>query len=255
MAIENARGYTESLQARAELQRSTAAKDEFLGILAHELRTPITTIYGGARFLNSRGANVSEETRRQLTEAMQEDASKLNRLVENLLTLARTEIGQQIPREPVQMDKLLEGFVADYSRRRPGRQLLLRTPSQANGEPAIVEASPAYVEQILGNLVENSNKYSEIGLPIEIDLTRNGDEVQVVVRDRGPGIAAEEINLIFDSFYRSEKTARKAPGKGLGLAVCKRLVEAHCGRIWAQPRPGGGLEVGFALPALGGDEL
>jgi two-component system sensor histidine kinase KdpD len=109
-------------------------------------------------------------------------------------------------------------------------------------------AEPHYLEQVLRNLLSNADKYSPPDTTIEITISRRDDEGDIVVLDRGPGISPEESEIIFERFYRSDRTANKAAGIGLGLTVCKRLVEAQAGRIWARPRQGGGLEVGVTLP-------
>jgi signal transduction histidine kinase len=102
---------------------------------------------------------------------------------------------------------------------------------------------------VVRNLLSNADKYSPKGAAIEISLRRAGEGVgELVVRDRGVGIDPEEAELIFERFYRSERTSRLVGGSGVGLALCKRLIEAMSGQIWARPREGGGLEVGFSLP-------
>jgi two-component system sensor histidine kinase KdpD len=103
-------------------------------------------------------------------------------------------------------------------------------------------------EQVLRNLLTNADKYSPADSPVEIAVHARGDEVDISVLDRGPGIAPEETEIIFQRFYRSDRTATQAAGIGLGLTVCKRLTEAQAGRIWARLRDGGGLEVGVTLP-------
>ncbi|HLF71210.1 MAG TPA: ATP-binding protein [Dehalococcoidia bacterium] len=244
IAIDNARLYSEAQRVQAQLQLAADKKDEFLGLVAHELRTPITTIYGGARFLNSHRLDMDDDTLRELLGTMEEDASRLHRLVENLLALARMERGYEIPREPVHVQRLIEGVVASYRRHHPKREIAL----QIEAGSLIIDAGPTYLEQVAVNLIENADKYSPPGVSIDIGVRETRGEVEVTVRDRGPGLREDELELVFDSFYRSERTSGKAQGKGLGLAVCRRLVEAHGGRIWAKSRPGGGLEVGFALP-------
>lgn len=113
-------------------------------------------------------------------------------------------------------------------------------------------ANETYLEQVIANLLENADKYSPPEQVVDLTVERQGDRVVFRVLDRGPGVAPEELSLIFDSFYRSERTSQ-LPGKGLGLAICKRLVEVQGGNIWARSRLGGGLEVGFSLPLEEGD--
>jgi two-component system osmolarity sensor histidine kinase EnvZ len=117
-----------------------------------------------------------------------------------------------------------------------------------------VAGVPAYVERVLRELFHNAEKYGRQGEPgPELQAWREGNEVVVRVLDRGVGIEESETESIFERFYRSERTARFVKGAGLGLTVCKRLIEAQSGRIWARPREGGGLELGFALPVGEGD--
>jgi signal transduction histidine kinase len=250
MALNNALRFKEAQQTEEELRYANEAKDEFLGFVAHELRTPITTIYGGARFLNTRAGFLDEDAKKELLQAVEEDAEKLNRLIDNLLALARMELGREVPKEPLQIAHFMDNVAQAFRRRRPGRELIIRN----NATRSVVLAGPTYLEQVLSNLLDNADKYTQVGPPLEIEISSTEDEIIIRVLDRGPGLRPEELGRIFESFYRSEHTAQRAPGKGLGLAVCKRLIEAHGGRIWAVPRPEGGLEVGFSLPAAADDE-
>jgi K+-sensing histidine kinase KdpD len=108
---------------------------------------------------------------------------------------------------------------------------------------------PAYIERVLRELLHNAEKYRREGQSgPEVRAFHERNEIIVLVLDRGPGIEESEAEAIFERFYRSQRTARAAKGAGLGLTVCKRLIEAQSGRIWARQREGGGLELGFALP-------
>jgi signal transduction histidine kinase len=111
-----------------------------------------------------------------------------------------------------------------------------------------------YLEQVLENLFSNAEKYSPAREPITIDIIREHAEVKIRVLDRGGGISDEEASYLFDAFYRSDETSRRASGLGIGLAVCKRLVTAQGGRVWAAPRDGGGAEFGFAIPIIEEDD-
>jgi two-component system sensor histidine kinase KdpD len=114
----------------------------------------------------------------------------------------------------------------------------------------MIEVEPTYFRQILTNLLSNADKYSPAGEPVVVNTTLKDDNVCVEVTDAGDGVASGEEDKIFDTFFRSEKTATKAPGQGLGLTVCRKLVEAQGGVIWARNNAGGGFSVGFSFPAM-----
>jgi two-component system sensor histidine kinase KdpD len=244
VALENARLYSQSQETQDELKKANIAKTEFIGMLSHELRTPLTTIYGGARLLHTRRDSLPEQDAIELIESIEEESERLRRLVENLLALARADVGEEVARDIISVGPIVDQTVKQFTNRRPGRPIEVRVE---RGLPLVL-AEPTYVRQVLHNLITNADKYSPSGLPIDVEGFKDGDGVEIRVLDRGPGVPPEEIGQIFGSFYRSERTARTATGKGLGLTVCKRLVEAMGGAVWARPRAGGGLEVGFSLP-------
>jgi signal transduction histidine kinase len=237
--------YRSSQELAEELRQVAIAKDEFLGVVSHELRTPTTTIYGGLRLLETRRGQLSAETVDELIDTASEEAGRLVRLIENLLTLARLQLGQEMDQEVLSLNVLAADAVRAFQQAYKGREV---ESTLGENLPPVV-GTPAYVTQILLNLLSNAAKYSPAGAPIEIVSSFADDEVRLVVLDRGPGVAETERERIFESFYRSSKTSALATGQGLGLTVCKRLIEALGGRIWAQNRPGGGFEIGFALPA------
>jgi PAS domain S-box-containing protein len=244
LAVENAMLYQRSQEIGEELRKANEAKDEFLGLVSHELRTPITTIFGGARLLRTRNDNLDEESRIGVLQDIEQESERLHRIVEDLLVLARAELGEEVQTEPILVQRMTERTVSAFNKRRPGRAFVLHLD---DGLPP-VRASNVYLEQILRNLMNNADKYSPPDTEIEIHARMEGDDVVVSVMDRGPGIPAEESELIFERFYRSVGTAKTAGGAGIGLTVCRRLVEAQHGRIWAEPREGGGLIVSFSLP-------
>lgn len=245
ISLENARLYAEAQERESEMVRANDAKDEFLGMMSHELRTPITVIHGGARVLRGRGEQLGQETRVALLSDIERESERLARMLENLLAMARVEFDQAPSLEPMLVQHVVERIIANYRQGAAGRQILF------DPEPhlPVVAAEPAYLEHVVRNLVSNAEKYSPPGTSVEVRLEREGEHaVALRVRDRGFGIGAEEAERIFERFYRSNRTAKLAGGAGMGLAVCKRLVEAMSGQIWARPREGGGLEVGFSLP-------
>jgi K+-sensing histidine kinase KdpD len=237
ISADNARLY-------AEARRANDAKDEFLGLMSHELRTPITVIHGGARVLRSRGQAIDRETADGILRDVERESERLSRMLENLLALSRAELDHEVVVEPVLLQRLvpalLPGLLPGH-----GRDMTVTV----EGEPEAVAGEPGYIEHILRNLVGNAAKYSPQGSPIDIAIRASPGGAEVAVLDRGFGVAPGEADRIFERFYRSDRTARLASGAGLGLAVCKRLVEAMSGQVWARPREGGGLEVGFSLRA------
>jgi PAS domain S-box-containing protein len=235
----------ESQRTARELAASNASKDELLALISHELRTPVTTILGSANLIRRRPEGLPMEASAELVEAIEEESRRLMLLIESLLSIARSDLGRSEAREVTHLDQLVASVIDRFRARNSKREV-----NWYAGELPPLEAIRTYIEQVIENLVENADKYSPPGLPIEVraDTSEDGRAVEVRVLDRGTGIAEEEADLIFQSFYRSPSNATVATGKGLGLTVCKRLVEIHGGDIWATPREGGGLEVGFRIP-------
>jgi len=244
LALDNAHLYEESQEVQEALRVAGEAKDEFLGMMSHELRTPITAIYGGARLLRARGARLDEEKKSAIMYDIEHESERLFRMVENLLVLSRLELGQEAATEPVMAQRVTEKAVSQFRGRRPTREITFDFDS----DTPPVAAQSAYLELVLRNLLSNADKYSPAESPIELQMKRGTDEVEIAVGDRGPGITEEEEEIIFDRFYRSERTSGRASGIGMGLTVCKRLIEAQSGRVWARRREGGGLEITFTLP-------
>jgi len=141
---------------------------------------------------------------------------------------------------------VIRRFARSFGESRPEREIVVDVSDEL--APALAE--PTYVEQVLRNLVSNVEKYAPAESPIELRAAMNGGaEILISVRDRGPGIPEEERDAVFERFYRSSQIPKRVRGMGMGLTVCRRLVEAQRGRIWLAPREEGGLEVSFTLPA------
>jgi signal transduction histidine kinase len=244
IVLENAWLYSEARAVQDELRRANVAKDEFIGVMSHELRTPITTIYGGARLLNARRRHLDESDVDEMIASIEEEAERLYRLVENLLALARMELGAEISQDPIAVGPVIEQVIKQFGSRHPNRPIEV---SLADALP-LAKGDSTYLHQVLHNLITNADKYSEQGLPIEVSASADDNEITVTVRDHGKGVDPAELGQIFESFYRSQRTAREARGKGLGLTVCKRLVETMGGEVWARNADSGGLIVGFTLP-------
>jgi PAS domain S-box-containing protein len=238
---------TERRAAEEALRASNAVKDEFLGLVSHELRTPVTTIFGNARLLRDKGDRLAEHDRKSMIVDMADDSERLLGIIENLLLLTRLEAGPHIDLEPQVLAHIVRKSIDSFRRRHPGRTVTLST------EPRhiIVEADRTYLELVMENLLSNADKYSPAGRDVDVLIQVDDAEAQVIVLDRGIGVDETEAAKLFTPFYRTEAAKSRANGIGIGLAVCKRVVEGQDGRIWARPRAGGGSELGFALPLAG----
>jgi PAS domain S-box-containing protein len=238
------------LEATAdELRTANAAKDEFLSLVSHELKTPLTTIRGNAEVLSRGGERLDDETRSGALADILAESERLHRIIENLLLLARAERGQDLQSEPLLVIRVVNRVLARHRKRYPGRVFEVLE----HGDPRPVVFSEDFLEQVFENLVSNAEKYSPSDQPILVEFRREPHEVQLRVLDRGIGIDEAEQPRLFTPFYRSLSSSHRAEGLGIGLAVCKRLVEAQGGRMWAANRAGGGSEFGFALPITDAD--
>jgi PAS domain S-box-containing protein len=230
-----------------EMLRREKVRETFIGVLSHELRTPVTTIFGGSKLLAKEGSSLDAATRRSIFQDIHEEAERLQRLVEDVVALNRfgEETGD-VSWEPVLLHRVLPGVVRSEQERWPGVRFELELA------PALptVSADPTYVEQVIRNLISNAAKYGGAGSTVVVSASAGDDEVLVRVLDDGPGFPSEETGRLFELFYRSPGTAATASGAGIGLFVCARLVAAMGGRIWAERRSDGGAEFGFALPRL-----
>ncbi len=244
LAVERTRLVAEAtrLQLVAESDR---LKSALLHSISHDLRTPLVAIKGAASTLRDDSVPWDPAAEQALLETIETEADRLNRLVRNLLDMSRIESGTCLP--PTEL-VLFEDVLGPVLRRlRPA----------LNGRPIVVDVAEdlpfvpmalLQIDQVLTNLLENAAKYAPPGTPITITAVLNEDALHVSIADQGPGIPTTERERIFDKFYRLSAPETSAGGAGLGLAICKYWVEAHGGRIWTDPRPGGGAIFTFTLP-------
>jgi signal transduction histidine kinase len=222
------------------------ARDAFLGMLSHELRTPITTIYAGSKLL-ARDRGLPDDVRTGIFEDIHSEAERLHRLVEDVVALTRFGEGAlEVGSEPVLLQRILPAVARSEEGRWPGGSIIVRLESDLPP----VSGDATYVEQVVRNLLANAMKYGGPGAPATIEAEAGHDEVVVRVLDDGPGFPDDEAESLFRLYYRSPTISRKVSGSGVGLYVCARLIDAMGGRIWAFNRPQGGAEFGFALRAM-----
>jgi PAS domain S-box-containing protein len=200
--------------AEEALQAANRVKDEFLGMVSHELRTPLTTVLGLADMLRRRMDQMDRDTRMEALEQLEEDAKRLNELIENMLLLSRAERAAFEP-EPVLLQRLAPMVLAVAAERHRDARWEMDVPE----ELPPVAGKAGWLEQVLHNLVANSVKYSATPASVRVEAERAGHDIQLRVLDRGRGVRGEDTELMFEPFYRSPRAAASQPGVGLGLAV------------------------------------
>lgn len=229
-----------------ELRRLERSRRDLVANVSHELRTPVAAILGFAETLAA-GEAEGEDARRFL-QLMRREAERVARLVEDLLRLARLESPEfTVRRQPLDAGELAravaERFAPEAARR--GQRLELEVPDA----PVRLDADPELLQQALANLVDNAVSYTQDGGWIRIEVVDRGDEVEIRVRDDGPGIAPEHQPRLFERFYRiDDARGRRRGGTGLGLAIVKHVALAHGGAVGVESRPGAGALFWIRLP-------
>lgn len=245
LALRNARLYAQEREHVARLQHFEALQSTFFAAISHELKTPLVVLKMLVPSLRQL-PDLPSDTRAEITETIEENLSRLESLITDLLESARLEAGAvALHPRPVDLGRLIQRVLEDLA------PLLARKKQQWQLQGATVLprvwADSRRVEQILSNLVGNAAKFAPPESTIELSLSRVEDAVQVCVADAGPGVPPEERERIFDKFYIAIENEALA-GVGLGLFVCRELVRLHGGRIWVEARPGGGSRFCFTLP-------
>ena len=228
-------------------RKATVLRDAFIGIISHELRTPITTIFGMSQVLRQHHATMSPDALDHVIEDIGAEADRLRRLAEDLLVLSRTEGGRMtLTRDPLLVGHVVRRRIAGEASRWPNHRFTADIPA---GLPLVL-GEEMYVEQVVQNLLSNAAKYSPAGSEVRVEVSHDETELTVRVFDEGMGFAQDTPETLFELFFRSATATRSASGAGIGLFVCRELIEAMGGRIWARPREPVGSEFGFALPLL-----
>jgi PAS domain S-box-containing protein len=224
-------------------------KDDFLSIVSHELRTPLTTIRGGATMLLRDLERLDAETRDEILLDISHESNRLAILVENMVQLAHIRAGRlAMETEPVHIHSAVRSAITAEQLQLGSRECVV------TGEQGlVVAADPRSLDQVVRNLIHNAIKYSPTGSPIEVSIESDdaGVTAHIAVRDHGIGIDAEDVPIVFDRFRRASTVeSGHIPGMGLGLYLCRELVEAHDGEIWIEAPSGGGTRVVFSMPIV-----
>ncbi|MEC4806146.1 MAG: ATP-binding protein [Jaaginema sp. PMC 1079.18] len=245
-------GITEDISDRKSLEH---LKDEFLAAISHELRTPMTSIYGALRLLQSGSlGEFSAQAQQMLTIALR-NTHHLRTIIENLLAL------QQLETLATQTDFVAANLAEIIARSQQNLQELIRKHNntilvQLTPPHLTLKTIPTYLEKVIENLIENAIKFSPEAATIDIIVTvPTATEILVEIRDRGIGISADKLPHIFERFYQVDASnSRTAGGMGIGLALCDRLIGILGGRLWAESTPSQGSSFYFTLPASLGEQ-
>ncbi len=242
LALERARLAEEShaAQVRIETER---LRNSLLSSVSHDLRTPLAAITGAVTTVLEGGTRLDAPTRQELLESVRDEADRLNRLVQNLLEMTRLESGAlQLRRDWHPLEEIIGAALGRVGKRLGARRVTTRVPPDL----PLVAIDDVLIEQVLVNLLDNSLKYTPATTAIEVIATAGERNVTVEIADHGPGLRAGDEDRVFDKFYRADPIGGR--GAGLGLAICRGIVQAHGGRIWAQNLPGSGVAFLFTLP-------
>jgi len=236
-------GYMVNLTNVTDLKHIEQLKDEFIGLVSHEIRTPLTVLIGALNVASN--ADITQEERLAMIQDAINSSVSLNHIVNNLLELSRYQSKRlSLQKEAIDVAAFLTTLLEERQTRTDKHRLVVNI---APGLP-LLHGDKTRIELIILNLLDNAAKYSGEGTEITVSAQAHRSGLVFSVCDRGIGIPEEHQNTIFESFVRLENSAKPTKGIGLGLLVCKRLVEAHGGQIWVESEPGKGSTFSFTLP-------
>jgi signal transduction histidine kinase len=248
LAIRNARLYRALEEKSREVEAASRHKSEFLANMSHELRTPLNAIIGFSQLLRERMVGEVNEKQEEYLDDIISSGNHLLSLINDVLDLSKVEAGQiELEVTPFSLRDALERGVLMVRERAAENEVGVTL--EVDPEADVVEADERRIRQVVFNLLSNAVKFTPEGGSVILSSARMNGEVRVSVSDTGPGIAAEDQARIFEEFQQTDVGARQLEGTGLGLAVSKRLIELHGGRIWVESELGKGSMFTFALPA------
>jgi signal transduction histidine kinase len=239
------RNITKRKQLELELIQLNELKTDLLSNVSHELKSPLTSIKGIISSLLQKDIQWDEDTKQMLLEGISEETDRLSSLVTNILNMSKLESGVWQPeREARHIADILNDAIEQQQWIYKNYVYNLNIYSDM---PEIM-VDGNQIMQVLNNLLENAAAYSDAGSEITVNAEMVDSEIRISVADRGIGIAGEDVDKIFEKFHRGNQSRIRPGGIGLGLSICKSIVTAHGGRIWAESRPGKGTTFYFTLP-------
>jgi two-component system sensor histidine kinase KdpD len=243
MAVLGDRLAEEKQQAQLETE-TERLRSSLLSSVSHDLRTPLATIKGAIGGLLESGESMGASTRRDFLENVHDETDRLERLVTNLLEMTQLEAGAiQLKKEPNDPLDIIGSAVARVRKRMEGRKLEMKISQDL----PLIPMDGLLIGQLITNLLDNALKYTPEESPIEISSWIDKDEWKVQVADWGSGVPEQDLSHLFDKFYRGPQKENKS-GAGLGLAICRGIVDIHGGTLVAENRPGGGMIFQLSLP-------
>jgi two-component system sensor histidine kinase KdpD len=242
LAIERA-ALADEAQASQVRMETERLRNSLLSSVSHDLRTPLATITGAATTILESGARLDQRTQQELLESVRDEAERLNRLVQNLLEMTRIESGAiQLHKDWHPIEEVVGAALGRLAKSLGTRRVTVSIPPDL----PLVRIDDVLIEQVFVNLLDNAVKYTPPDSAIRIIVTATDQSVTAEVADHGPGLPKGQEALVFEKFYRAAPEGRR--GAGLGLAICRGVVLAHGGRIWAHNLPEGGVAFLFTLP-------
>jgi K+-sensing histidine kinase KdpD len=231
-------------EAEAEIQNERT-RNALLSAVSHDIKTPLASIYGAATSLLEEEGRLNARNKRELVEAIADEAERLNRVVTNLLEMTRLEAGQQLVRDWYPLEEIIGSALTNLEKTLRGRPIT----TDLSPDLPLIWVDGVLVEQVFVNLLDNVAKYTPQGTPIRISARAKADRLTMTVEDHGPGFAAGDEAHVFDKFFRGKVQGIR--GVGLGLAICNAIIDRHQGTITANNAPSGGAIITFELPVGG----
>ncbi len=246
LALERALLAEEAQQAQLQVE-TERLRNALLSSVSHDLRTPLTAITGATSTLLEEERRLDAPTRHELLQTAHAEADRLNRLVSNLLAMTRLESGAiQVHKEWQPLEEVVGAALTRLDASLRNRPLTTHLPADL----PLVPLDSVLIEQVLINVLDNALKYTPPGSPLALSAWTTDGAVTIEVADQGPGLPPGEEQRVFDKFYRVQRPGTSS-GAGLGLTICRGIIAAHGGHIWAENRSGGGTALRFTLPLAG----